>query len=247
MGKKIDGFVATLLPGVAAWLYFSRRMENGLIPLIAAALSCILIGKLARKAMTLIRRLPFMRKRKLRRNSGAALLRVACLPQEQAKENIAALIQKCYPGSEFTLEVIQQHPGLKLSEAALFQAWKKHCGEARIVICASCRTDPVVRTFASSLPSPKVTLIDSDMLSQMIAEYPEGMLAENAPKARLRLRHAANLLINRKNAPRNLLFSASMFLMYLLTANIFYLISALFLLAAAFLSLRKKLRPQKLF
>ena len=81
----------------------------------------------------------------------------------------------------------------------------------------------------------------------MIAEYPEGMIPENVPKAPLRLRHAANLLINRKNAPRNLLFSVSMLLMYALTKNILYLISALFLLAVAFLSLRRKLRPQKLF
>lgn len=247
MGKKIDGFVATLLPGIAAWFYFSRRFESRLIPFAAAVLTCILTGKLMRKIFAVVRRIPFVHRRKLRRNAGAAMLRIACLPRDRAHEDICTLIRKCYPDSEFNLELIQQHPSLKLSEGTVFQAWKKHSGEDRLVICASCRTDPVVRAFAASLPSPKVTLIDSDMLSQMIAEYPEGMLPENTPKAPMRLRHAANLLINRRNAPRNLLFSASMLLMYALTANVLYLISAIFLLAATFLSLRRKLRPQKLF
>ena len=247
MGKKIDGFIAALIPGIAVWLYFSKRIENRLLPIIAAVFTCVLIGRLTRKLFGIVRRIPFIRKRKLRKNAGAAMLRIACLPQEQAHRDIIGLIHKCYPGNEFTLEIIQQHPALKLSEAAVFQAWKKHAGEDRIVICASCRTEPIIRAFAASLPSPKITLIDSDMLSQMIAEYPEGMIPENTPKAPLRLRHAINLLINRKNAPRNLLFSASMLLMYILTANIFYLISALFLLFIAFLSLRRKLRPQKLF
>ena len=229
------------------YLYFSKRFKNKLLPIAAALLACILAGKLTTKAIGIVRRIPIIRKRKIRRNTGAAMLRIACLPQEQAHRDISQLIRKCYPGSEFTLEIIQQHPSLKLSEAAVFQAWKKHTDADRIVICASCRTDPVVRAFSASLPAPKIILIDSDMLSQMIAEYPEGMIPKSAPKAPMRLRHAANLLINRKNAPRNLLFSASMLLMYFLTSNIFYIISALFLLIIAFLSLRRKLRPQKLF
>jgi len=247
MGKKIDTFVVTLLPGVAVWLFLARRMENRWVPVAAALLACIFIGKIARRIYAAACRIPFLHRRKIHRNSGTAMMRIACISPEQAHSDISALISKCYPGSEFTLEVIQQHTGLKLSEGSLFQAWKKHCGEEHLVICASCRTDPVIRAFAASLPAPKIMLIDSDMLAQMIAEYPEGMLPENAPRVSMKLRHAANLLINRKNAARNLLFSASMLMMYVLTGNVFYLISALFLLAVAFLSLRRKLRPQKLF
>ncbi len=247
MGKKIDAFVATLLPGIFVWFYFSKHFENRLIPVAAAVLACILTGKLMRKIFGALRRIPYVHRRRIRRNAGAAMLRIACLPQEQAKDDIDSLLQKCYPGSEFSLEVIQQHPSLKLSEAAVFQAWKKHRGEDRLVICASCRTEPSVRAFAASLPLPKITLIDSDMLSQMIAEHPEGMLPENAAKAPFRLKHAANLLFNRKNAPRNLIFSVSMLTMYSFTGNIFYLVSAILLIILAFLSLRRKLRPQKLF
>ena len=85
------------------------------------------------------------------------------------------------------------------------------------------------------------------MLSQMISEFPEGMVAENVKKSGMRMRHALNLLVNRKNAPKNLLFSLTMLLMYYLTKNILYLVSAIFLLLLAFLSLRRKLRPHKLF
>ena len=184
MGKKIDGFIATLLPGIAVWIYLSSKFENRIIPVAAAVLACILIGKAARKIFAALRKIPVVHKRKLRKNAGAAMLRIACLPQERAHDDIYSLIKKCYPQSEFTLEVNQQHPSLKLSEAAIFQAWKKHADKDRLVICSSCRTDPVVRAFALSLPSPKITLIDSDMLSLLFLQWVFPMLFASTPRRR---------------------------------------------------------------
>lgn len=247
MGKKIDAFIASLLPGVFIWFYLSRRLENRLICFIAAVLTSLIMRKFIRNLLSLLGKIPFLRKHRLRKNTNAAIMRIASIPSEQAHEAISALIQKCYPDSDYPLEVLQQHPALKPSESAIFQAWRRHLGEKNLVICITCRTDPALRAFVSSLPAPKISLIDSDMLSQMIAEFPDGLITENAPKARFHLRHVANLLVNRKNAPRNLLFSASMLMMYLLVGNILYLASSLFLLAVSFLSLRRKLRPNKLF
>ena len=247
MGKKIDGFVMTIIPGVILWFYLSKRINNRMLVFMAAVLCCIVWRKLLRKAIKLIKKIPCMHRRHIRKNAGAAIMRISCLPQEKAHADIYALIRKCYPESEFSLEVIQQHPSLGLSETAVFQAWRKHIEEERLVICTTCRTDPGVRAFAAGFGNPKIKLIDSDMLSQMIAEYPDGLTVDHASKSKMRLRHAANLLINRKNAPRNMLFSASMLIMYLLSGNYLYLASALFLLGLAFLSLRRKLRPHKLF
>lgn len=247
MGKKTDLFVATILPGVLLWFYFRRRLESKLLCFAAALIACFLWGKLLRRALTLIGKLPFLRKRRLRKCAGGVVLRLAGISEDKARENIASLIRKCYSEGEYPLEIIQQHPALKLSESAIFQAWRKHMGKDRLVICATCRTDPGIRAFASGLTAPKIALIDSDMLSQMIAEYPDGMPTERAPKAKMRLRHAVNLLINRKNAPKNLLFSATMLAMYLLSGNYYYLSAAILLLALVFLSLRRKMRPNKLF
>jgi len=247
MGKKIDGFVVTLLPGIALWLYLTSRMQNRIVPIIAAVFASILFGKMLRKiSIFLLNTLP-VRRKIMRRNACGAILRLAALPEEQALSDLRELMKKCYPGEDYALEIVQQHPSLKLSEGAVFQAWKKHAGEARLALCASCRTEPTVRAFAAGFSGPKITIVDSDMLSQMIAEHPEGLIPEKTFRTRMHLRHIANLLVNRRNAPRNLLFSASMLLMFLLTRNYFYLGSALFLLALCFLSLRKKLRPQKLF
>lgn len=247
MGKKIDGFIATLLPGAALWLYLSQRMENRAIVLALSAAACILFGKLFRKISALLLNTLPLRRRNARKNAGGAVLRLAALPAENALRDIRSLMEKCYPGEDCALEIIQQHPALKLSEGAVFQAWKKHAGEDRLAVVASCRAEPAVRAFAAGLSAPRVSLVDSDMLSQMIAEHPEGLIPEKATRSRMHLRHAANLLLNRRNAPRNLLLAASMLMMFLLSSNYFYLGAALCLLALCFLSLRRKLRPRKLF
>lgn len=247
MGKKIDAFILSLLPGIAVWFYLSKRLESRFVCFAAALLSCVLFGKTMRKMFSLLQRIPVFRKRRLRKNANSAVMRLASIPSEEAHENILALIRKCYPNCTYSLEVIQQHPALKASESAIFQAWRKHIGEERLVICLSCRTDPTIRAFSSGLSAPKVSLIDSDMLAQMIAEFPDGLTDAATPVARLRLRHAITLLVNRKNAPRNILFSLSMLLMYLLTGNYLYLFFALFLLVISFFSMRRKLRPNKLF
>ena len=66
-------------------------------------------------------------------------------------------------------------------------------------------------------------------------------------RAKLQLRRAAHLLVNRKNAPRNLMLSASMLLLYLFSGSAVYLFCALALLMLALVSLRHAPRPSKLF
>lgn len=103
--------------------------------------------------------------------------------------------------------------------------------------------------MASTLKEPKVAIIDASTLSQLIAEHPEGLYRpeEKHERRKLRMKHILAMIFNRKNAPRCLLFSVTMLLMYLLGGNKWYLGSAMLLFFTGMVSLRHINRPAKLF
>ena len=248
MGKKIDLFVLQLALAAAFYLYFRGAFKSRILALALALLCCFVLLRLGRRLLAHFKNCRWMRRRAVRRGANGAVMRLACMPEDEAMSTLRALLEKCY-GALPELALVQQHPSLRLSEDRVFELWRAHRGEAQLAICATCRADDPCRALASSLRSPRVALVDASALEQLICEHPEGLVAprEKAVRAKLQLRRAVQLLVNRKNAPRNLLLAASMLGLYLFSGNIVYLICAIALILLALISLRHAPRPSKLF
>ena len=248
MGKKIDLFVLQVALAAAFYLYFRGAFRSRILALGLALLCCFVLLRLGRRLLALMKNCRWMCRRTLRRGANGAVMRLACLPEDEALSALRALLEKCY-GALPTLALVQQHPSLRLSEERVFELWRAYRGEMQLAICATCRADDPCRALASSLRAPRVALVDASALEQLICEHPEGLVAprERAVRAKLQLRRAAQLLVNRKNAPRNLLLAASMLGLYLFSGSAVYLICAIGLLLLALISLRHAPRPSKLF
>ncbi len=248
MGKKIDLFVLHVALAAAFYLYFRGAFESRAAALALALLCCFVLIRACKRLYSILARSGWLRRRGLRRGASGAVMRLACLPEEEAEVNLKALLAKCY-GNLPAVAVVQQHPSLRLTEERVFEIWKAHRGKPQLAICATCKADAACRMLASSLKAPRVALVDAAALEQMICEHPDGLVvpSEKSARARLHLRRAARLLINRKNAPRNLLVAASMLALYLFSGNALYLFSALALIFLALASLRHAPRPAKLF
>ena len=253
MGKKIDAFVLTLAAAGGFYLYFRGALRSRLASLALALLCCFVLVKFVRRTAAILSKGRFMQKRRVRRCAGSAVMALACRDAGQAREQLIELLRESFAGEcpeSLSVELIQLHPSTKLPQDRLFDAWRAHRGEDRLAVCATCPADADCRILADSLRAPRVALIDSANLTQLIAEHPEGFHCEDAaPTKRLRLRfnRVFALLINRRNAPRGLLFAVAMVLMYVLSANTAYLIAAMALLFLTLASLRRAPRPAKLF
>ena len=248
MGKKIDGFVLSVLTAAVIYLYFYRACGNHAAAFLLSGLCVLLLCRLLHKTAVLFRENKWIKRRRMRRQTGSTLMQLACADASEAESTVAALLQKGY-GSQFPLELVQMHPSSLLSAERIFEIWKKHRDEERLVLCATCSCSAENRMLCKSLKQPQLALLDAEALSQLIAEHPEDVFVqEDAPgRRKLRFAHIAALLLRRKNAPRCLVFSISMLLLYLMSANFFYLIAAMFLLFVALASLRRVSRPAKLF
>ena len=248
MGKKIDRFVLSTAAAAAFYFFYQHAYGSRILSLPLSLLSTIVLRKTLSILGSIIRRMGWLQKRRLRSRTGNAIMSLAAMPCEEAQERIKALVSRCY-GEDCTLALVQSHPTLLLNAQQLFELWKRYHGKEKLVICATCRIDDACRNLAGSLRGPKIALIDAGMLSQMIAEHPEGFTFERkrAAKLKLRLPHIASLIFSRKNAPRCMLASAAMFGVYLLGANAAYLVSSMALMFVALVSLRQHRRPEKLF
>ena len=253
MGKKIDAFVLTLAAAGGFYLYFRGALRSRLASLALALLCCFVLVKFVRRTAAILSKGRFMQKRRVRRCAGSAVMALACRDAGQAREQLIELLRESFAGEypeSLSVELIQLHPSTKLPQDRLFDAWRMHRGEERIAVCATCAADADCRILASSLRAPRVALIDSGNLAQLIAERPDGFAcADAAPVKRLRLRlsRVSSLLINRRNAPRGLLFTFVMVCMYVLSANVAYLIASMVLLFFVLASLHRAPRPAKLF
>ena len=252
MGKKIDAFVLTVAATGGLYLYFLGAVKNRVVALLLALLCCAALGKLLKRLAAALSGCRFARRRRVRRCAGGAVMRLACMEDAEARERLSNLLRASY-GADCPLELIALHPSCRLPRERLFDAWRAHRGEDKLAVCATCPADADCRALAATLKSPRVALVDAGMLRQLIAERPEGFdcgEAASAPRrAKLlpRLRRAWALLVNRRNAPRGLLFAAAMFAMYALGGSLAYLIAAMALLFLALASLRRPARPARLF
>lgn len=248
MGKKIDGFVLSVLAAAVLYLYFYRASGNHAVSFVLAGLCFVLVRRLFHKTAALFRENKWIKRRHMRRQTGSTLMQLACANAAYAEQTVAVLLQKGY-GCQYPLEIVQMHPSSQLSTEIIFEIWKKHQGEERLVLCATCNCSTENRILCKSLKQPQLALLDAEAISQLIAEHPENVFVqEDAPRRRkMQFSRIAALIIRRKNAPRCLMFSLPMLLLYLMSANIFYLIAAMFLLFVALASLRRVSRPAKLF
>lgn len=247
MGKKIDGFMLTLGMAVIFYHFFYRAFHDRRAAIALALFCCAVLSKLIKRLFSLFARLPWMQRRRIRRHTGGALMRLACMDENEALLSVEKLLALSYRNSA-PVALVQAHPATSLNGEKIFEAWRAHQGEERLVICATCKCDMSNRMLAQSLKQPKLALIDAEALSLLVAEHPEGLLSKADTKPpRLRLRYGLQMLIDRKNAPRCLLFSISMLSMYIFSGNVFYLIAALLLFMIALVSLHRAGRPAKLF
>ena len=250
MGKKIDHFVLSAATAAALYFYFQNAFHSRPVSVVLAFICTVLLSKLFHGFLSLIRRSSLMQRRHIRRCASGAMMRLACMPRAQAQVLLENLLRQDYSG-EYAVDLIQSHPSAMLSRQQVFELWKAHLDQQRLVICATCPADSGVRLLASSLKSPRVALMDSAALAQLIAEHPSGMLPEKEIPCRKSIRHRfqqiAARLINRRNAPRSLLIAVSLFILYLLSGKTYYLISALSLVFLALISLKHASRPAKLF
>lgn len=248
MGKKIDNFVLTCVIMLALYLYFYYAFASHVIAVALAMLTGVVLLRGFNKLKKLILNSSLGRKHRLKKCAGRAIMNLACMPSDEADEEIHTLLTRCY-GDEFCVAVIQSHPALKLSEKQVFDIWKEHQGIDHLVICATCEIGEDCRTFVSSMKSPSIALIDANALEEMIVEHSEYLISCDTPEIRrkLRIKGLANMLLNRKNASKNIILSGSMLVLYLLTGNAIYLISSMALMFIASISFRKKRKPAKLF
>lgn len=248
MGKKIDGFVLSALAACGFYLYFRRAFGGGALSLGLAALSFVVLMRAVRLARRAFGRFTWLKKRRLRGMAGGVVMKIALMPENEARDSVEKLLNKCYPG-EYGVELVQQHPGLKISETKVFDIWKQKRGAEKLVICATCAADSASRAFASSLKEPKIALVDSQDLCRMIAEHPADYPLEQSMPARtgLRLKQISSLLFNRKNAFRNLTLAVSMGTLYIFSGNLWYLLSACALAFIVLASFRRPIRPARLF
>lgn len=249
MGKKIDRFVLTI--GFAGVLYMllRRQIANDAICILFAVLICCICTRLLRKVCGALQKCSYLQRAQIRRHSSGAIMNLACGNEEQVRNNIACMIHKVFQ-DDSTLEVIQYPPSSGLDQQILFECWKKHRGESKLIICATCKCDQQVRILASSLKNPKIALLDADGIKNIIAHCPEEMnLHEEESKVSgtARFQKIALLLFNRRNAPRCLLFSMSMLGIYLLNGRLVYLVASVLLLFCVFVSFHMRKRPLKLF
>lgn len=248
MGKKIDRFVLSFFMAAGLYFYFEAAFKNHILAVVLALLSCAVVHKMLSRVQHWFENTAWKQKRNLLRSSTGTLMLLASMEEEEAHEHISRLLRVAYDwDAPISLELL--HPSMSLSNGNIFKAWRANRSLEKLVICTTGKCPPEAKVFASTFKSPQIALVDSEILTQLIAEYPEPCFrAEPKRKKRtLQLKRAAQLIFNRRNAPRGLIFAGSMLLMYVFSANIYYLAASLFLLFITLVSLHRRNRPAKLF
>ena len=248
MGKKIDRFALTSVLAIFLYFYFDSAFGSRMMAVLLSLVCCALIIKAIHRIKRHFFSSSWYQKRELRRRAGSALMHLACMDKEEAHSLIARLIETCYQDNS-PIELEQLHPTLQLPSSRVFDLWRMHQHTNELIICTTgiCNSETLI--LAKSLKQPRIAVIDAAALAQLIAEHPHGFYTETcgAKKCRLRLKQLATLLFNRRNAPRCMLFSFSMLVMYVFSGNAYYLAFSLMLLFIALSSFHHPVRPAKLF
>ena len=247
MGKKIDFFVLTAGITVVVYFFFYGVFQNTYLSAALSLLFCILFTRLIRKSIEVCKNSSFARKRRIYRATRGIMMKLACMDYGDAHSMLSRLLKDAY-GDDFAIVLIQNYPGTALKPSEIFSVWKENRAAEKLCICATSHSDSDCRTLVGELKQPRVALIDAGALSQLIAEHPQFLPPEEKRMhSRLMLSRLKNLLINRRNAPRCLWMCFSLMILYVMTANIFYLAGSLFLALIAFLSFQRQKQPVKLF
>lgn len=248
MGKKIDIFVLTFLAAACLYLYFWQTLGHPLVA-IGAALLCTLVGaKTLRRIGARVWGSRYLKSQRYRRQADGLILELACIEIADARAQLSALFEKCFH-AQYPIELIQAHPSANLSCNAVFNVWKRHRGDDHLVVCATCPCTADVRMMSAALSSPKIAIVDSERLKDLMAQYPQELkiCASHGKLPAMRLRRLMRRIIDRKNAPRCILFAFSGMLMYVFSGNLLYLISAMSLFALALISFHRPSATARLF
>lgn len=248
MGKKIDRFVLTVALAFILFAYFESAFKNRIFSIFLSVIVCAIIRKGIGKIAKRINATHWRQKQIFKRRSSAVLLRLACMEETDAKELLDALLKKSYR-NEAPISIELTHPSVHISQERIFRLWRENRGSNQLVICTTGKCTNEARAFAATLQSPRIAIVDADVLIQLICEHPDGFYpAPTATKRHmLRINQLSQILFNRRNSPRCVLFSVSMLIMYIFSGNLYYLSASLALLFIVFVSLHQVKRPRKLF
>lgn len=248
MGKKIDRFVLTTVFTSGLYFYFQSAFHNHILAISLAFFCCAIIIKTLHHVWRRFENTTWKQKRNLRSKASGVLMRIASMEETTASEYMRRLLMVGYGWNEpFHSELL--HPSIQLSRESIFNTWRAHRDVEKIVICTTAKCTSDAKIFASSLKTPRVAVVDGEVLSQLIAEHPEECCLDEPvrKKCTLRIKQLAQLALNRRNVPRCLLFAFSMLTMYVFSANVYYLVASLLLFFIAMVSLRRVNKPAKLF
>lgn len=180
----------------------------------------------------------------------------------QAHSDVFSVLAKRYPlhsacfsggelrfvQSDFDEGILFVLQKLRVSPDDILSAWRTHgAGHSvhSLVIAVPGRSENDIRVLAYRLKDPNVIILDKKQLRGLFRKY----ASTKAPSANVRSVHplkALKDLITRRRARRYALYSLLLTAYYVLTGHLFYLLSGLFLLAAATLGLFQKDIPETL-
>lgn len=223
MGKTIDRIVALAAAALILYLLFARAFGSILPAYIASFVCCAALIRLMRRRAG--------KMRMTAAQAGTILRGWAYAPDEEARIHVERLLE-VEPGGS-ALVYLSRHPESAVSIGDVFNAWKKHLGEDRILIAATCHADAKARIYAASLKNPAVEIADAQKLIARIRR--SDLTPPSFPRGRAlmdRLKRALTALPYRRSWRRNGWFGALLFGLYWLGGNPAYLflgMSALFL------------------
>lgn len=228
MGKTIDRAILFIV--ITAAVYTAFIQISGSIP--AAILLTLLCGLLLRRALR--GRLP--RKKLTTLEAQALLKQWAFAPDSEAVEAIASLMRIEKPEQ---LIYLSRSPAVALSISDVFNAWKAHSGEDKIILSAPCYADTRARTFARTLKAPCVELLDAAKLIPRIRA--SNLQPPRVPLGRAMLSRLQSILTElpgRRPWHRSALIGLGLLAFYWITANPVYLFLAIGMLFLAGVTLR---------
>lgn len=249
MGKKIDAYCLTVLMAICYYLYFFQATQGQIVSLLAALFCCVITRKTIKRIYKHLINSKRMKKQRYCKQAKSIIMELACAEPASTCERLQTLLKKSFQ-EHYCMELIQAHPDEKLTASAVFHCWKQHRNEEKLLICATCNCEAEVRMMASSLCAPRVAIVDAAQLKRLMAEHPaEFPLSDTKKKFNCKLLkwRLIERLFNRRNVPRCILFGFSSILMYILSGNVLYLFSTMFLFIITLFSLRHSSKTPKLF
>ena len=248
MGKKIDRFVLTSILAAALFFYFQAAFKSNILAIALALFSCMIILRILKSLIKWMSGTKWHRKKHLKRKSSGEIMHLACMEAAKAHICVCALLEKGFQ-NDAPVILEQLHPTTALSQERIFEIWKMHREQEKLVICTTGKCNSEAKLFSTALSQPKLAIVDAAILSRLISEHPEGFFnaVEECKKSKLRWNHISVMIFNRRNIPRGLLFSFSMAIMYIFSANLWYLAFSMLLLFTVLISLRQTPQPTKLF